>query len=691
MVAFHPVDDPSLAPVDVCFVAMPYAHIARPSLALGILKSCLKQDGISCAVEYANLRFVEAVGLEVSSVMSCVRPDSLIGERTFAEAAFRNGRNTLNEIILGRGRIHQPRNLRRPCLDGTEFSRVFVQLRAFASEFVEDIALRVLARRPRIVGCSSTFEQHCPALAVLRRIKEIAPEVITMIGGANCEGVMGWATLRAAPWLDFVVSGEADELIAPLCRGLLERGTEFPVKSLPAGVLARAHVEMGREKAFPDGVIPRAILLNLNISPVPDFEDYFTALEISPLRPFITPALAVESSRGCWWGQKSHCTFCGLNGAGMRYRSKTADRVLSEWIALGQTYPTRRIAVADNIIDMGHVKTLLPQLAALGRPFDLFYETKANLRREQVKLFAEAGITLIQPGIEALHDDLLKLMAKGNSTIINIQLLKYVREAGIRAAWMLLIGFPGEQDAWHDQVAGWLPLIFHLQPPNGVVQIRYDRFSVYFNEPEKYGLDLRPAPDYAAVYPLPPEDLRDIAYFFRDANSPRDGIIKPGVLALGEQVRRWRAAFFRSIPPVFCLSDREGALDFFDTRPCAPARRVKIDGLAREIYLACDPATTEAAIIKRFSSQGQGSAAPLTISALLHDLTERKLLLPVHGKFLALACFGDVPDLCELADSPEGYVEVFDSRNPASAVQALDRLKSDDFQLRPFRDRSVSQ
>jgi hypothetical protein len=37
---------------------------------------------------------------------------------------------------------------------------------------------------------------------------------------------------------------------------------------------------MGCEKAFPDGAIPRAIVLNLNISPVPDFEDYFTALEV---------------------------------------------------------------------------------------------------------------------------------------------------------------------------------------------------------------------------------------------------------------------------------------------------------------------------------------------------------------------------------------------------------------------------
>jgi hypothetical protein len=167
---------PSAAPVDVCFVTMPYGHIARPSLALGILKSCLKRDGISCAIEYANLRFVEAVGLDVNGLLSYLRTDGLIGEWTFAAAAFRDGRNTLNEI-LGSASLHQPHNLPRGSVDDTKFSRVFVQLRAFASEFVEDIAIRVLERRPRIVGCSSTFEQHCPSLALLRKVKEQAPEV----------------------------------------------------------------------------------------------------------------------------------------------------------------------------------------------------------------------------------------------------------------------------------------------------------------------------------------------------------------------------------------------------------------------------------------------------------------------------------------------------------------------------------
>src|SRR5262249_27892225 len=196
-----------------------------------------------------------------------------------------------------------------------------------------------------------------------------------------------------------------------------------------------------------------------------DFSDYFQALERSPLREAILPALVIETSRGCWWGQKSQCTFCGLNGEGMAYRAKTPGRVLAELDQLARRHGVTRFDVADNILDMRHFKTVLPELARREAPYQFFQETKANLRRDQVGLMARAGITEMQPGLESLHDGVLGLMAKGNSAVINLQTLKYAREFGIFVMWMLLVGAPGEDDRWHDEVAAWLPLVHHLQPP----------------------------------------------------------------------------------------------------------------------------------------------------------------------------------------------------------------------------------
>ena len=130
----------------------------------------------------------------------------------------------------------------------------------------------------------------------------------------------------------------------------------------------------------------------------------------------------------------------------MQYRLKSPERVLDELSELKRLYGIGNIQFVDNILDMSFFKTVLPKLAASDEKFSLFYETKANLKREQVELLAQAGVRWIQPGIESLDDRLLKLLEKGNSTLMNLQLLKWCCELDIDVSWNLLSGIPGESD-----------------------------------------------------------------------------------------------------------------------------------------------------------------------------------------------------------------------------------------------------
>ena len=98
----------------------------------------------------------------------------------------------------------------------------------------------------------------------------------------------------------------------------------------------------------------------------------------------------------------------------------------------------------DNILDLKYFKTLLPELARQGARVSLFYETKSNLKKDQVRLLRDAGVTMIQPGIESFSDEVLKLMKKGVSGLQNIQLLKWCKEIGVEPLWNFLLGFPGE-------------------------------------------------------------------------------------------------------------------------------------------------------------------------------------------------------------------------------------------------------
>lgn len=68
--------------------------------------------------------------------------------------------------------------------------------------------------------------------------------------------------------------------------------------------------------------------------PTPNYDGFFERLTDSAARDWVEPKLIVEGSRGCWWGEKHHCTFCGLNGSFMEFRGKSPARFEREIMEL---------------------------------------------------------------------------------------------------------------------------------------------------------------------------------------------------------------------------------------------------------------------------------------------------------------------------------------------------------------------
>lgn len=633
-------DVPSRGPrshaIDMVFICMPYAAVERPSLALGTLAAALGREGISARSIHANLEFAARVGRPFYETFNNSEITLQIGEWTFAEAAFRQ-EGDIDAFVEGLIRFGFSASMLRELLLG---------MRVEAARFVEELAQRVVALKPAIVGCSSVFQQHCASLAVLRRIRELDPSVTTMMGGANCEGEMGAATHRAYTWVDFVVSGEADRLLPDLCRLILTQGKGAPADLLPHGVLGPASraPKDATGAAQPAPFDARALISDLDDLPVPNFDDYFEELAASPLREYITAGLPIETSRGCWWGAKHHCTFCGLNGSGMAFRSKSQDRVEEEVRYLVDRYKIKRFMAVDNILDNKYFAKALPFLAEAGDML-WFYEIKANLNRAQVEMLARAGVRWIQPGIEALHDDLLSLLRKGCTTVVNVQLLKWAYNNGIWVMWNHLHGAPGEDLDWYEQVADWLPLIAHLQPPSGgsLTPIRFDRFSPYFNNQESFGLNLEPCWGYAQAYPGAPEQLHQQAYFFRDDRPP---IETPARLAA--EVRGWTSSFYahtetagilprrsEGAPILQLIVDDEG-VRVRDTRPCAISGLHVLSELEGLVCQALDTALGENMLTQALSRTGY-AATEKEIAETLDRLVDLKIVARLSGKFLCLA------------------------------------------------------
>ncbi|MGF6313267.1 MULTISPECIES: radical SAM protein [unclassified Bradyrhizobium] len=80
----------------------------------------------------------------------------------------------------------------------------------------------------------------------------------------------------------------------------------------------------------------------------------------------------------------------------------------------------------------------------------IFFEVKANLKRQEVERLAAAGVRWIQLDIESLDTRILKLMRKATTSVHHILLLKWCRQQGVQVSWSLLWGFPGEHDALYE-------------------------------------------------------------------------------------------------------------------------------------------------------------------------------------------------------------------------------------------------
>jgi ribosomal peptide maturation radical SAM protein 1 len=307
---------------------------------------------------------------------------------------------------------------------------------------------------------------------------------------------------------------------------------------------------------------------------------------------------------------------------------------------------------------MRYFADLLPALAADGRPWEIFYEVKANLSRAQVAALRAAGVTRIQPGIESLSDHVLALMRKGTSGLRNVQLLKWCREYGIAVEWNILYGFPGETREDYEKVLEMLPAIAFLDPPVACGPIRMDRFSPYFEKPEELGLiNVRPMIPYAFLYPFPRESLMRIAYHF-------DFDYRPGQAPAGyaDDVIRfaeaWRQEQGRGL--LGSVRRHDGSLSLYDTRPGATMSEVELCGSEAAAYEFCDELHSLAAIVRHLRERSLG--AEITeegVLAFLESLAANKLMLTDGRNWLSLAVrIPEVPRLQSAglhANSPAGH------------------------------------
>jgi ribosomal peptide maturation radical SAM protein 1 len=609
--------------MNVLFVVMPFGSI-RPNIGVSLLKSHLARIDVASRVLYLSMPYAQRVGPALYNDIAQEAPtQSLAGDWIF-RACLSGPRAAADECYLNE---YEERFL---IADNPNVSRKALELcRSVAEPFVAECLESVDWQSYDVVGFTSTFAQHVAALGLAKRVKERFPHILIAFGGANCEETMGLQTHRSFPFIDFICSGEADRSFPQLVQALRSRRAVEDIH----GVISRR-----------DGISCFSSLSprtenDLDSLPTPDYADYFEQLQKYQLTTVNGDGVPMESARGCWWGQKHHCTFCGLNGTSMAFRSKSSRRVLEEIDELAARYKQRQFAMVDNILDMKYFKDLLPALQSRQMKLALFYETKANLTKAQLLSMKEAEIVVIQPGIESLSDEVLRLMRKGTTALQNIQLLKWCREIGIVPHWNLLFGFPGERPSDYQDMAQMMDSLHHLQPPHGISRIRLDRFSPNFFDAAKLGLvNVHPDRTYSHIYDLPQSDISEMAYFFAyDYADGRDPETYTG--SARDAVIRWQA---NHTDKGLIYVDHESTLAIWDFRPNAKRMVTVLNACERAVYLYCDQHRSLQQILALHElADDTGSLAPL-----LEEWINNRLMIGLNGQYLALAVRAEPSPAC---------------------------------------------
>ncbi len=606
----------------VALVNMPFSYSKYPSIQLGTLSALLKSKGIPVDCHHLNVRFAHKIGVPLYETICEKR--ALFGEWIFSYLLFRDN----------------PKRAEYPRL----FKPLFEQLTKESSHpasFFENMSARTAPQfltwaqtaidwgQYTIVGFTSTFDQNVASLTMAKLIKDLYPNVTIVFGGANYDGEMGLEYFRAFPFIDHVVVGEGEEVFPELVRYILAG----KVGTIPNGVTYRT----GSTIAFTPN---HSLFSDFAKTGPPDYDDYYHLLaELGEAAQGLDRILLYEGSRGCWWGEKHHCTFCGLNAQSMKFRAKSSEQAAKEMAYLSSRYDTARFRLVDNIIDMKYIENLFGRFAADHCDLDVFIETKSNLQKSQIRTLAAGGVKCMQPGLESLSFNQLQAMDKGVTPMQNIICLKWSAYYRIAVSWNILLGFPGETNEDYRRQIDLIPSLFHLHPPEATGKFWLQRFSPYYTKPHEYGVRITgPWTAYEYVYDSRQVDLRKIAYDF-EYELDNWNVDQQVYQELADLVQEWQRLAESNDRPFLYYSKAMDYVTIYDGRnPNAPIRK-RYDWPAAGIIEACNEAAKSAEQIRMLLTSRPGTSENVNaeIDQALGVLTTARILYEERGKYFTLA------------------------------------------------------
>lgn len=506
---------------EILIIVPPFVSIIETALGPHHLQALAEKNGYKVDILYLNMLLASILGVECYENIFSAPEFWMLGDRFFARSAYglpplgKHPEWCADESLAIGGSKGHPKMFYN--IEHHFDLDTYLQMEKVCHVFIDKAAAVIASIGYNIIGSTMMLGQINAGVALLTRVKQHCPDAITIAGGCSCTGEMAEGIASLSEDIDYIFSGESESTFLNFLKNY------------------------STDKVPPHRIILGEPVYDLDSIPLPDYETFF-----KQYASFLGKAshkkrkIWYEISRGCWWAQKSKCTFCSVTHL-PSYRRKSVNKVVHDLKRISELFPDRMLFISDNIMPRYYHKELLPIIGKNKKEFPpLAYQLKADFDLKDLVRLKAVNIDAVFPGIESFSNHLLKLMKKGITAAKNILFLRNAMSIGIYCDWLLLFGFPGDKISDYEEILRIIRLIRHFPPPRKIYALWLMRFSPYFENHQSYKItNVCPWAVYRTIYPAR-ADIEKLAFFYI-GDYPCESNKKPEIIReIFDEIACWK-------------------------------------------------------------------------------------------------------------------------------------------------------